>query len=72
MTKSKEDIHWLPDADYNKAVFHFKAAVNDLLRENFDIYGLGAHIPGAVESITKGAEDFSLVCRGIDKPIKVK
>ena len=72
MKKHKDNIYWLSDDDYHKAMWHFKSQVDNLLRETFGKYGQDAYIPGAVESIAKGAEDFALVCRGIDKPIKVK
>jgi hypothetical protein len=72
MKKTKADIHWLPEDEYKKAIFHFRSQINDLLMENFNMYGLGDNIPGAVESIVNGAVDFSLVCRGLDKIIKVK
>jgi len=72
MKKTKADINWLSDGDYKKACFHLRSQINNLLMENFALHGLDVYIPGAVDSIVKGVEDFALVCRGIDKPIKVK
>jgi hypothetical protein len=70
--KTKADIFWLPEDQYKKAMFHFSSVVNQLLLENFDLYGLGANIPGVLDGVNKAAVDLSLVLRGIDKPIKVK
>ena len=36
-----------------KAAFQFKSSVSEVLYSNFDCYGLGVNIPGAVEVITE-------------------
>lgn len=35
-------------------------------------YGLGVYVDGAVREIVRLAEDFSLRCRGVDKPISLE
>lgn len=65
------DIHWLPEADYKKAVIQLRLQVGGVL-EPFDTYGLGVFIPGAVLEIVKLCEDFGLRVRGMDKPISLE
>ena len=65
------DINWLSDEDYAKAVGQFRIQLNGVF-EPFNLYGLGVHIPGAIEEITKLTEDFGLRVRGMDKPISLE
>jgi hypothetical protein len=72
MNKPKPDIYWLPEEQYKKALYHFRSQVAEVLNQTFDMYGMDIYIPGATTAIEKLAEDFTLVCRGVDKPIKTE
>ena len=66
------DIHWLEGDDWDKASGQFKLQVGEILSV-FDLYGMGALIPGAQEEILEVAYDFSKRVRGDkDQPIRVK
>ena len=63
----------LSEEDYNKGRFLFQGQVRDLLTECFDVYGLGAYIPGVTLEIVKLAEDWGQYIRGdLSKPISLK
>jgi hypothetical protein len=69
--KTKADIHWLEDSQYKKALYHFRSQTLVLLT---DIMGNSCSQDTIIETafkLTRGAEDFALVCRGLDKRIKV-
>lgn len=63
-----DNIHWLSDEEYAKAVGQFRLQLNKVFQP-FNLYGLDVYIPGAVNEITRLAEDFGLRVRGVDKPI---
>ena len=66
------DIHWLPEDEFKKATGQLKLQVGEILSV-FNIYGLNALVPGAVEEIIEVAFDFSKRVRGEkDQPIRVK
>ncbi len=73
------DIFYLPEEEYQKAVWQLRAnvvGVFDFLKvdDNLPVryfYGMGDYIPGAINEIVKLAEDFSLRVRGQDKPISI-
>ena len=52
-----------------KAAFQFKASVSGVLYANFDKYGLGVSIPGAVEVLMELAVLYAKRMRGLDVPI---
>jgi len=62
---------WLTEEEYAKAVGQLRLSIGAILGSTFSLYGMGAYTPGATEAIVKLAEDFSLRCRGLDKPIMV-
>ena len=64
-------IHWLPQAEYDKAVGQLRLQLNGVFKI-FDIYGQGVFIPQAVEEAVRLAEDFGLRVRGIDKPMSLE
>jgi len=66
-----EGIPYLPDEEYAKAIGQLRLQLNGVF-EPFNIHGLHIYIPGAKEEIIKLAEDFSLRCRGQDKPISLE
>ena len=68
--KPKPDIHWLPDEQYNKALFQLNSAIWKLLNRQYNMCGYNAdgNAPVARE-LVKLAEDFALRCRGVDKAI---
>lgn len=63
--------HWLSDADYAKAKFHLRAALTGIF-DSFKMYGLQENVPGAIEEAVRVAEDFSLIVRGVDRPISLE
>lgn len=66
------DIYWLSDEEFAKALGQFKLQVGEILNV-FDLYGMGALIVGAIEEISEVAIDFSKRCRGDkDQPIRIK
>ena len=66
------DILWLEEEDWAKASGQFKLQVGEILSV-FNLYGMGALIPGAQEEILEVAYDFSKRVRGDkDQPIRVK
>lgn len=67
----REQCIVLSDESYAKAVGLFRMQVGQILKP-FDMYGLGVFIGGAMEEITKLAEDFGLVVRGVDKPLSLE
>jgi hypothetical protein len=69
--KKIDGIPWLPDDEYLKARGQLAMQYNGVL-EPFKIYGLDIFIPGAIEQAVRLAEDFSLRCRGVDKPIDIE
>jgi len=71
--KKYNDIHWLDDNRYAKALFHLRGQVNDALSifRAKPHYGNNVYVDGAVDEIVQACEDFSLVTRGIDKIIKI-
>ncbi len=78
--KQPEGVHWLEDAEYQKAktqlrlnmvgVFDF-LKVDDRLPVRY-MYGLGEFIEGATDEAVRLAEDFSLRTRGVEKPIDIE
>ena len=69
MSKYK-DIYWADEDTYKKARWHLRVVLDDVLTV-FEMYGLGAYIPGAVEEILQAADDYALVLRGVNKQIRV-
>jgi hypothetical protein len=69
-TKPKPDIYWLPEDEYKKAVFRLRSNVYDILSKTYDMYGMSAYHDGATKALVDICEDFALICRGVDKPIK--
>lgn len=73
MTKDQElelqNISWLSNEDYQKAVGQFRIKVSALLTDAFDMYGLGHEINPITKEIVSLAEDFGLRVRGLDHPI---
>ena len=69
--KPIENIHWLPDSEYQKSIGQLRLQVGAILSDTFSMYGMGDYIPGATNAIIKLAEDFALRCRGVDKPIQI-
>ena len=66
------NIHWLEDADFQKAVGQLRLGLNDALSP-FNELGHHIYIPGAIEEIVELAIDFSKRCRGDkDHPISLK
>jgi len=65
-----ENIHWVDEDTYNKARFHLRAALLDVMSP-FDELGHQVFIAGAIEEILQAADDYALVLRGVDKPIRV-
>lgn len=66
------DIPWLNDEDFAKATGQLRLQLGEILSV-FNIYGLNALVPGAVEEIIEVAFDFSKRVRGEkDQPIRVK
>lgn len=63
-------MNWLTDEQYRKLEGIFKLQLNKVM-EPFRMYGLGDHIPGAIDEIVKLTVDFSLVLRGKDKPVSI-
>jgi hypothetical protein len=70
--KPKAEIYWLPDPDYQKACFKLRGAFLTLLDNIYCMYGYKEFNPEVANQLFKLAEDFSLVCRGVDKPIIAK
>lgn len=68
--KQYGNIHWLPDATYEKAVGQLRLNISGVFAP-FGLYGLDVFIPNAVAEVVKLCEDFSLRCRGVDKPISL-
>ena len=66
----KENIYWLDEDSYRKAVFHLRSNIHDILSKTYDMYGMAAYHDGATKALVDIAEDFALICRGVDKPIK--
>jgi len=62
---------WIDDDDYNKARWQYMSSVRKLLKDQFDIYGLGVFIDGSVDEIWKLTEDWGMRIRGLDKPISI-
>ena len=60
----------IPDKEYDKAVtqlrLQFGAALHPLR-----LYGQSEYVDEMIPVLVKLAEDFSLRCRGIDKPISL-
>ena len=69
MSKYK-DIHWVPDDVYKKANFHARGELMKVLA-CFDELGHQIYIAGAIDEIMQVADDYALVLRGVDKPIRV-
>ncbi len=75
-----EGIFYLSEDDYQKALGQLKRnayGIFDFLKVDEKlpvryIYGAGAYIPGAVAEMVKLAEDFSLRCRGAEKPVSIE
>ena len=65
-----KDIPWLENEDYRRAEGHLRLALNDVFKP-FNELGHHIFIPGAIDEVIQLAIDFSLVTRGIDKPIRV-
>ena len=72
--------NWIPQDDYDKAIWQLRSqlyGVFDFMKVNDELpikymYGMGDYIPGAVEEMVRLAEDFSLRCRKVDKPISLE
>lgn len=64
------NIHWLPDDMYEKAVGQLRLNLSGVFVP-FDLYGQDVFIPAAIDEVVKLCEDFSLRCRGVDKPISL-
>ena len=69
--KQIDGIHWLPEAEYQKAVGQLRLQLNGVFKP-FDVYGLGVFIPGAIAEALKLAEDFGLRVRGVNKPLSLE
>ena len=68
--KPYPNIPWMPDDQYAKARFQFKAHTREALSV-FKVYGMDVYVEGAVDEIFRLAEDFSLRTRGVDKPLNI-
>ena len=66
-----EPFIWVSDDEWNKAKWQYTSNVRKLLKDVFDIYGLGVFIDGAVDEIWQLTEDWSMRIRGVDKPINL-
>lgn len=63
----------LSEQDYAKGIFLLRGQIMELLKEVFEVYGLGIFIPGASEEIVKLVEDWGQYIRGdLNKPISIK
>ena len=60
--------HYLEEKDYKKAVGQLRLQLNGVFKV-FDMYGMGAHIPMAIEEVVVLADLFSQRVRGKDVPI---
>jgi len=65
------NFYYLPEDEWNKAKWQYTSNVRKLLKDVFDIYGLGVFIDGTVEEIWQLTEDWSMRIRGVDKPISL-
>jgi len=63
-----KDIHWVSNADFEKAIGQFRLQLNGVF-DIFKLYGQDIYIPGAKAEVERLAVDLSLRLRGIDKPI---
>ncbi len=70
MTKQYNDIAWLSEEDYAKAIGQLRLQLYDVFSP-FNLYGLDVFVPGAITEIVKLCEDFGLRIRGVDKPIDI-
>ena len=60
----------IPENQYNKALFHVRSQLMAIW--NFaNCYGLNDMVSGAIEESLKICEQFSMVTRGKDIPIRV-
>jgi hypothetical protein len=66
------EIYWLDETDYNKAVFKLTGAILTALDSMYNMYGYKELNTEMANQLVKLAEDFSLRCRGLDKPIQFK
>jgi hypothetical protein len=71
VAQKNREIFWLPQPEYNKAVFQLRGAIFNVLQDTYNIQGMGAFNDGATSALVKLAEDFSLRVRGKDHPIQV-
>jgi len=69
--KQLENVHWLSDEDYQKAVSQLRLQFNGVFGP-FNIYGLDVFVPGAIEECVRLCEDFGLRVRGVDTPISIE
>uniref|UniRef100_A0A6M3LFP7 Uncharacterized protein n=1 Tax=viral metagenome TaxID=1070528 RepID=A0A6M3LFP7_9ZZZZ len=65
------EIYKLPDNEYKKAVGQLRLQLGALLKP-LRLYGQDIAVDGIIPEIIKLAEDFSLRCRGVDKPISIE
>ncbi len=70
LTAKQVGIPFLDGESYAKAIGQFRLQLNAVFHP-FQAYGLDVYIPGAISEVVKLAEDFSLRCRGQDKPISI-
>ena len=61
----------LPDKEYDKCKGQLRLQLNDVMGV-FQMYGMQAYIPDAIEEILELAERFGERVRGKDTPIKLK
>ncbi len=64
------EVNWLPDDKYQKLLGVFRLQLNGVMMP-FRIYGLDAHIPGAIDEIVALSELWCMAVRGMDKPISL-
>lgn len=67
----KQGIHFLPQAEYDKAVGQLRLQLNGVMSP-FRFYGQDVFVGQAVEEIIKLCEDFGLRVRGVDKPLSLE
>ena len=63
-------MEWLPDGKYTKLKGILRLQLNEVMKP-FRMYGQDIYIAGAIDEIIELAEDFSMNCRGKDKPISI-
>ena len=69
--KGYEEITWLAQEDYEKAVGQLRIQLITLMGP-LRMYGQAEYVDQAIPEIVSLCEDFGLRVRGIDKPISLE